>query len=371
MAGVLLHNVEKSFGEDRTTLKDITLAVPNAEMLVLLGPPESGKSLLLQMIFGTQKPSKGEVYIDEKPIKEQMPLERDTAMVYQISALYPHMSVQKNIAYNLQMHKMPEEEIEDRVMEAVHLLGIRNCLKKMPRELSEKQRLQAVIARAAAYRPKIYLLDDPLVNATAKAKPGLCKEILALHKKLGATFIYATNDVKEAALLGKRTAVINDGIIQQVAMWEDIRNSPNSLSIAEYVQDTKINVMDVIPLEAKGNVGVQIGKTVLLVPEKYAQVLKSYAGQKVKMFIRAKDIYFDDTPKHSIMRLRATIKERELSGGCVYTELCVYNDCLYMLEANSGAYKSGMEIPISIDMENAHFFDYESGKILLAKENES
>ncbi len=367
MAEVLLRGVEKSFGADRTILRDITLAVPNAEMLVLLGPPESGKSLLLQMIFGTQKPTNGEIYIDTKPVKEQNPLERDAAMVYQISALYPHMSVQKNIAYNLQMHKMPEEEIEDRVMEAVHLLGIRNCLKKMPRELSEKQRLQAVIARAAAYRPKIYLLDDPLVNTAAKAKPDLCNEILSLHKKLDATFIYATNDVKEAALLGKRTAVMDDGIIKQVGEWDEILKSPNSLSIAEYVQSEKINVINVIPLEAQGNVGVQIGNTVLLVPEKYTQVLKSYAGKKVKMFIRAKDICFDDTPKHSIMRLPGTIKARELAGGCIYTELSVYNQSLYMLESSSSAYKSGMEIPIGIDMENVHFFDYENGKVLLSK----
>ncbi len=371
MAGVLLHNVEKSFGENRTILKDITLAVPSADMLVLLGPPESGKSLLFQIIFGTQKPTNGEIYIDTKPVKEQKPLERDTAMVYQISALYPHMSVHKNIAYNLQMHKMPEEEIEDRVMEAVHLLGIRNCLKKMPRELSEKQRLQAVIARAAAYRPKIYLLDDPLVNTSAKAKPELCKEILSLHKKLGATFIYATNDVKEAALLGKRTAVIDSGIIQQVDKWDEIQKSPNSLSIAEYVQNEKINVVDVIPLEAQGNVGVQIGKTVLLVPGKYAQVLKTYVGQKVKMLIRAKDIYIDDTPKHSIMRLQATVKARELAGGCIYTELSVYDENIYMLEASSGAYKSGVEIPIGIDMKNVHFFDCETGMVLLSKEDDN
>jgi len=237
MAKVSLRNIVKEYpGNDNVqAVKNFNLEIEDKEFIILVGPSGCGKSTTLRMIAGLEEITSGELIIDDKLCNEVEPKDRDIAMVFQNYALYPHMTVYKNIAFGLQLRKMPKDEIDKRVHEAAKILEIEHLLERKPKALSGGQRQRVALGRAMVRNPKVFLLDEPLSNLDAKLRNSMRTEITKLHKKLGTTFIYVTHDQTEAMTMGDRIVVMKDGVIQQTDTPQNLYNYPTNLFVAGFM----------------------------------------------------------------------------------------------------------------------------------------
>ena len=216
MASISLRHIFKVYPGNVTAVSDFNLEIDDKEFIILVGPSGCGKSTTLRMIAGLEEISKGELYIGDKLVNDVAPKDRDIAMVFQNYALYPHMTVYKNMAFGLQLRKTPKEEIDRKVHEAAKVLDIEHLLNRKPKALSGGQRQRVALGRAMVRDPAVFLLDEPLSNLDAKLRTAMRSEITKLHKRLGTTFVYVTHDQTEAMTMGDRIVVMKDGFIQQV-----------------------------------------------------------------------------------------------------------------------------------------------------------
>ena len=216
MASISCRHIYKIYPGNVTAVKDFNLEIADKEFIVFVGPSGCGKSTTLRMVAGLEEISKGEMYIGDRLINDVPPKDRDIAMVFQNYALYPHMTVYKNMAFGLELRKMPKDEIDKRVREAAKILEIEHLLDRKPKALSGGQRQRVALGRAMVRNPAVFLLDEPLSNLDAKLRTSMRTEIIKLHKRLATTFIYVTHDQTEAMTMGDRIVVMKDGVIQQV-----------------------------------------------------------------------------------------------------------------------------------------------------------
>ena len=211
MAGLTLKGIVKRYGNANPTLKGIDLDIRDGEFLVLVGPSGCGKSTLLRTIAGLESITAGDLYIGDRRVNDVHPKDRDIAMVFQSYALYPHMTIRRNISFGLEVRKMPKDQIDKLVAEASEMLGLNEHLDKLPKMLSGGQRQRVAMGRAIVRRPKVFLFDEPLSNLDAALRTQMRVEIRRLHKKLNTTIIYVTHDQVEAMTLADRIAVLNGG----------------------------------------------------------------------------------------------------------------------------------------------------------------
>ena len=216
MAQVAYEHVTKKFG-DVAALKDFQLEIPDQEFLVLVGPSGCGKSTALRLLADLEDITEGNIYIGDRLVNDVAPRDRDIAMVFQSYALYPHMSVFDNMAFGLTLRKTPKTEIQRRVEEAAQILGLEELLDRKPRQLSGGQRQRVALGRSIVREPAVFLLDEPLSNLDAKLRVQTRAEISKLHQRLGTTFVYVTHDQVEAMTMATRIAVMDQGVLQQVA----------------------------------------------------------------------------------------------------------------------------------------------------------
>ena len=208
MASISCRHIYKIYPGNVTAVKDFNLEIADKEFIVFVGPSGCGKSTTLRMIAGLEEISKGEMYIGDRLINDVPPKDRDIAMVFQNYALYPHMTVYKNMAFGLELRKMPKDDIDKRVREAAKILEIEHLLDRKPKALSGGQRQRVALGRAMVRNPAVFLLDEPLSNLDAKLRTSMRTEIIKLHKKLATTFIYVTHDQTEAMTMGDRIVVM-------------------------------------------------------------------------------------------------------------------------------------------------------------------
>jgi multiple sugar transport system ATP-binding protein len=249
MARLELDRVTKRFGRDAVALREVSLAVEDGELLAVVGPSGCGKSTLLSIVAGLEAPSAGEVRIDGRTVTALSPRERDVAMVFQSYALYPHMSVRRNLAFPLEVARAGRREIAGRVAEVSALLGLDALLERRPGELSGGQRQRVALGRALVRRPKLFLLDEPLSNLDAALRISVRAELKKLHQRLGATFVYVTHDQAEAMTLADRIAVLRDGALEQVGTPREIYGAPATAFVARFVGTPPVNL---VPPEALG-----------------------------------------------------------------------------------------------------------------------
>src|SRR5207302_2988285 len=217
MASVILRNLTKTFdGAARPALRELSVEVRDGELLVLLGPSGCGKTTALRCISGLDEATEGEIHIGERDVTRLPPAERDVAMVFQNYALYPHLTVRQNIAFALEMRRVPGREILRRVAEASDRLGLGELLERRPAQLSSGQRQRAALGRAIVREPQVFLFDEPLSNLDAKLRTEMRAELLKLHRQLRATMIYVTHDQVEAMTMGQRIAVLHEGRLRQL-----------------------------------------------------------------------------------------------------------------------------------------------------------
>lgn len=249
MAEVIIRQLTKSFGEN-TVVKSVSLKVADGEFLVLLGPSGCGKSTILRLIAGLEEATSGEILINGKIVNFVSPVNRNAAFVFQNYALYPHMSVRKNIAFPLATAGMPKPAIDEAVQDAARILELSDLLERLPSQLSGGQRQRVALARAIVRKPAVFLMDEPLSNLDAQLRQQTRLELMDLHRRLGITTIYVTHDQIEAMTMGQRIAILKDGELQQVAPPLEAYDQPANIFVARFMGAPPMNL---IPVSVSGS----------------------------------------------------------------------------------------------------------------------
>src|SRR5580658_7512852 len=241
MAQIILDHVEKTYPGDVKAIDDLSVDVKDGEFMVFVGSSGCGKSTALRSIAGLEEITAGKIQIGDRVVNDLPPKDRDIAMVFQNYALYPHMTVEQNLAFGLQLRKTPKEEIKRRVDEAAQMLGLETYLKRKPAALSGGQRQRVAMGRAIVREPQAFLMDEPLSNLDAKLRVSMRASLNQLHERLGVTTVYVTHDQVEAMTLGHRVCVLRDGRLQQVDTPTTLYDSPVNLFVAGFIGSPAMN----------------------------------------------------------------------------------------------------------------------------------
>ena len=243
MAGLKLQAVTKSWDGKTQVIKPLTLDVADGEFIVMVGPSGCGKSTLLRMVAGLERVTEGDIWINDQRVTEMEPKDRGIAMVFQNYALYPHMSVEENMAWGLKIRGMGKQQIAERVKEAARILELDGLLKRRPRELSGGQRQRVAMGRAIVRDPSVFLFDEPLSNLDAKLRVQMRLELQQLHRRLKTTSLYVTHDQVEAMTLAQRVMVMNGGVAEQIGTPVEVYEKPASLFVASFIGSPAMNLL--------------------------------------------------------------------------------------------------------------------------------
>ena len=243
MASIALNDIWKTYESETTVVRGLDLDIPDGQFMVLVGPSGCGKSTTLRMIAGLEEVSRGRISIGSRDVTSVHPKDRDIAMVFQNYALYPHMTVERNMSFALRLRKVPRPEIERRVREAAEMLGIEQLLSRKPRQLSGGQRQRVAVGRAIVREPAAFLFDEPLSNLDAKLRTTTRAELKALHNRLKTTTVYVTHDQEEAMTLGDRVVVMKDGTIQQSGTPFEVFSRPANMFVATFIGTPAMNLI--------------------------------------------------------------------------------------------------------------------------------
>jgi multiple sugar transport system ATP-binding protein len=269
MGRVAFEHVTKRFG-DVVAVDRLDLVAEDKEFLVLLGPSGCGKSTALRMLAGLEDPTEGLIRIGDHVVNDVEPKDRDVAMVFQSYALYPHMTVRKNIEFPLRTRKVDREERDALVGEAVAALGLDGLLDRKPAQLSGGQRQRVALARAIVRRPEVFLMDEPLSNLDAKLRVQTRAELIELQRRLQTTVVYVTHDQVEAMTMGHRIAIMNDGVLQQVGPPQQVYERPDNLFVARFIGNPAMNTIDATVVDAGDGTALEIGSVRAPLPAPFA-----------------------------------------------------------------------------------------------------
>jgi multiple sugar transport system ATP-binding protein len=277
MAKIVFEGVTKEFGDEVVAVDDLSLEIEDGEFMVLVGPSGCGKSTILRMLAGLEEVTAGEIWIDDKQVTDLSPKERDIAMVFQNYALYPHMTVEENIAFGLKLRRVPKDERGRKAREVAQVLAIEHLLERKPAALSGGQRQRVAMGRAMIREPVAFLMDEPLSNLDAKLRVQMRAELARLHDRLRTTTVYVTHDQVEAMTLGDRVAVLRDGLLQQVDTPQRLFIRPVNLFVAAFVGSPPMNLVEGtveggavsfagfrLPLGERTNLSGHEGRTVIV-----------------------------------------------------------------------------------------------------------
>ncbi|MEO9820968.1 MAG: sn-glycerol-3-phosphate ABC transporter ATP-binding protein UgpC [Paracoccaceae bacterium] len=358
-AAVELHDIKKSFGAV-SVIDGVDLKVAQGEFVVFVGPSGSGKSTLLRVIAGLESTTSGDIIIGDQNVTYAEPSGRGIAMVFQSYALYPHMNVFENIAFNLRLSKLSGEEIKKQVMEAARILKLEALLERSPAQLSGGQRQRVAIGRAIVREPKVFLFDEPLSNLDAGLRVEMRLEIERLHRELGAAMIYVTHDQVEAMTLADRIVALDNGHIQQIGSPLELYKNPSNLFVASFIGSPKMNLVT-------GKVGAS-ASTNSVDLDGVAQLTISTnlsghsSGDVVTVGFRPEDVSFVEATDPG--GIPAVIETIERLGNVTY----VYADAglselLTIQAAASFEHGVGDKVSIAFDPTQSHFFDKDGQKI--------
>ena len=313
MSFIEFKNVCKKYpGSDKNTVDNFNLDIEEKEFIAFVGPSGCGKSTTLRMMAGFEEITGGELYIDGKKVNEVAPRDRGISMVFQNYALYPHMTVEKNIGYGLKNMKMPADQIKKKVDWAINILGLEEYRYRKPKNLSGGQRQRVALGRAIVKNSKVFLMDEPLSNLDAKLRTAMRSEITKLHKQLGTTFVYVTHDQVEAMTMADRIVIMKDGVIQQVGKPMELYDHPVNQFVAGFIGSPQMNFFNVT---VDGNtVKFSDGNTITL-SEGMQKKLNGRTGEMI-LGIRGEDIKLDaqniDLNKTNVQS--AVITDTEVMG---------------------------------------------------------
>ena len=294
MAQIILDQVEKAYPGGVKAVDELSLDIADGEFMVLVGPSGCGKSTALRSIAGLEEITAGTITIGDRVVNDLPPKDRDIAMVFQNYALYPHMTVEQNLAFGLQLRKTPKDEIKRRVTEAAKMLGLEPYLRRKPAALSGGQRQRVAMGRAIVREPQAFLMDEPLSNLDAKLRVSMRASLNQLHERLGVTTVYVTHDQVEAMTLGNRVAVLRDGRLQQADTPQALFEAPVNLFVAGFIGSPAMNFVTADLVRDDGPAVIFAGYK-LSVPAEVLEDkpgLAGYFGKQVILGIRPSD--FED-----------------------------------------------------------------------------
>ena len=332
----------------------------------MVGPSGCGKSTLLRIIAGLEESTEGETYIDGKLVTGVPPKDRNIAMVFQNYALYPHMTVEDNLAFGLKLRKIPKKVIHQRVRETAEILHIQDYLKRKPKALSGGQRQRVAVGRAIVRKPKVFLFDEPLSNLDAKLRVQMRIEINRLYNNLKSTMVYVTHDQIEAMTMGSKIVVLKDGVIQQVDSPLNLYHNPTNKFVAGFIGSPAMNFFDG---KIISNHGIHFKSELfdVVLPDIKAQELKKYFSNEIVMGIRPEDIVnFEDASNRDLcspQQIVADVVEPIGNEIFIYFRNGQQNHCMRMPPHR--LYKAGEKINIAFDYEKLNFFDIETEKRIL------
>jgi len=368
MARVEIKNLNKVFPGGIQAVKDANLVVEDKEFVVLVGPSGCGKSTTLRMIAGLEEVTDGEIYIGDTLVNDVPPKNRDIAMVFQNYALYPHMTVYKNMAFGLILRKYPKKEIDRRVREAAEILGITALLDRRPKALSGGQRQRVAVGRAIVRQPKVFLFDEPLSNLDAKLRVQMRTEISKLHHRLQSTMIYVTHDQVEAMTMGDRIVVMLDGVIQQVAAPLELYHHPVNKFVAGFIGSPPMNMIEGRLAGENGTVEFTDRNNAvrLTVPPERHAALKEHVGRKVTLGIRPEHLRESATAEGAAgSSIRALIEVVEPMGFEINLYLNLGGQSITARINTNTEPKVNTQHVLDVDMSQAHFFDAETERTIV------
>ena len=383
MGEIVLDNVRKEFGGEVVAVDDVNMTIGEGEFMVLVGPSGCGKTTLLRTIGGLEELTSGRILIGNRDVTKAAPAARDVAMVFQNYALYPHMTVRKNLGYGLRVRRTPRKEIASRVGEVAKLLGLEELLDRRPAQLSGGQQQRVAMGRAIIRQPAAFLMDEPLSNLDAKLRVGMRTSLSQLHSRLGVTTVYVTHDQVEAMTLGERVAVMRDGRIQQVDVPQRLYEEPVNLFVAAFIGSPAMNLAEA----SFGGDAVVLGET--RIPLDTARK-PQFAGVRVLLGIRPEAFEDAAFAPSGLPQLDVQVEVVEELGSDAYVFFEVDAETVMVEEAITTEDEEssllaqrkgrslfaarvdprtkarvGERIRLTVDPSRFYFFDPESGESLL------
>jgi multiple sugar transport system ATP-binding protein len=370
MAKVILKDISKSFGNVQA-VKDFNLTVEDKEFAILVGPSGCGKSTALRMIAGLEEPSTGTICIGDREVNDLPPKDRDIAMVFQEYALYPHMSVFKNMAFGLRLRKFPTDEIDQRVREASEILGIQELLDRKPKQLSGGQRQRVAVGRAIVRKPAVFLFDEPLSNLDAKLRVQMRAELSKLHDRLQTTMIYVTHDQVEAMTMGTKIIVMKDGLIQQVGSPLGVYNFPVNQFVAGFIGSPVMNFIPCRIVSKDGRLFIDAEAFQLPIPEKKIRYYQKLVGSEAIFGIRPNDIYDRlYAPEHLRGNaIRSVVDVIEPLGSEIHLDVAAGNHNLVAMVDTQTTVRMHQEIELAVDLNKMHLFEKDPPNLRIRTES--
>ena len=356
MSSVKIRNLRKSFGS-LEVVHGISLDISDGEFLILVGPSGCGKSTLLRMIAGLENITSGEVIVDDVIINRLPPRERNIAMVFQSYALYPHMTVRKNMAFSLKLAGRDKNEISEKVAIAAGVLDLESLLDRKPAQLSGGQRQRVAMGRAIVRNPRLFLFDEPLSNLDAKLRVQMRAEIKEMHQRLQTTIIYVTHDQVEAMTMADRIVVMNEGSIEQVGLPMELYSRPQTLFVASFIGSPAMNVVEGT-LSAAGQFRSSGGPEITF-GETAPQVAHD---QSIMLGIRPEDI---NTDGQGILIGDSRIRVVEPMGSETLLSTSIDNETIVFLDRNRQDFAVGDCRQLFAAPTDFHFFERSGGTRLL------
>jgi multiple sugar transport system ATP-binding protein len=385
VAEIELQEVVKTFPNGTRAVDGVDLTIEDGEFIVLVGPSGCGKTTLLRCIAGLEDVTEGTILIEGRDVTDVDAKHRDIAMVFQNYALYPHMTVRRNLAFGLKVRRTPRREIATRIDETARLLGLEDLMNRRPLQLSGGQRQRVAMGRAIARRPRVYLMDEPLSNLDAKLRVRVRADLARLHAQLGVTTVYVTHDQVEAMTLGQRAAVMRDGKIQQVDSPQALYWSPANLFVAAFIGSPSMNLVEAriadgrlrfadfaLQLDALGAEAEKLPERVILGirPEHFAEIDGETPAWSIKGEVTVEEnlgaemlVFFpvDAAPVETDEIV--SIREGDEEG-----LLAEERRALFTARLPSGRRQlAGSKIRLALDPERCYFFDPDTGESLLAR----
>ncbi|EMU55676.1 ABC transporter ATP-binding protein [Clostridium butyricum] len=362
MAGISLRHIVKTYPGNVTVVPDLNLEIKDKEFVVLVGPSGCGKSTTLRMIAGLEDISGGEMYIGERLVNEIAPKERDISMVFQNYALYPHMTVYKNLAFGLELAKEDKKVIDQKIKKVAKDLDIEYLLNRKPKALSGGQRQRVAVGRSMVRNPSVFLFDEPLSNLDAKLRGEMRAVIKQLHEKLQTTFVYVTHDQVEAMTMADRIVVMKDGYIQQNDIPQKLFDCPCNKFVAGFIGMPQMNFFDCELKKKDDEFYLKFANYEILLPESKNQngCLDGYVGKTISAGIRPNDLSIVDKE----YTINGEVELKELMGAESY--IYVNSNDVRFTVRTVGSYKCeiGQGVSIKFDTEKIHLFDKETTKTI-------
>lgn len=388
MSSIILKNITKRYSENTYAVENLNLEIDHKEFLVLVGPSGCGKSTTLRMIAGLEKITDGNLYINDQRVNNIDAKDRNISMVFQNYALYPHMNVYNNMAFGLKMIKYKKDVIKKKIESTAEILDIKNLLYRYPSQLSGGEKQRVALGRAMVREPEVFLFDEPLSNLDAKLRSKMRLEIIELHERLDATFIYVTHDQVEAMTMAKKIVVMNAGVAMQIDTPYNIYNYPLNLFVATFIGSPQMNIIRAELLYEEDKIIVIIGDERIYINNKNLDVIerKNYVndknnkgkGKDLKKLSKynKKEILIGIRPEDILI----DIGEEEIRN-CIYAKMHISeslgSESYYHFRKNNIKIivKSNMQInkdegnhKLKINSHKIHFFDIDNGKNIIFNE---